>query len=553
MNREDTHKEIDELWKEFNNLETEEIFHYSRDSLISKIDQLTTNIEEKKKIQRERNLTWLVHMISHEITNFDTKQEKIQEAILQFRLRSGNNLEFYKKRLEKSHTFLLKSHYSLACFILEKGIHMQNVFNFTLERVNYELTHTSKNHFLNSCNLLVMAFNLNNIYNLKQEIKLNDIVLRSINTLKSQPRYLLEPIEILERLGLIKDKKLNDIINLGLSTCNDIGSTHLKEKILNKVIQLCKLESSKYNQTKENTLLKIAEMYENEAKDQASILAISNLEKAKKYYKQLGDNKKIKQINEEIIEYTKTIDYDVTTTKIEMPEIEIKGETGFAKIQFIANYPFVIPQLKDIKNTVEQQKQDFPIQEMFNTTYFKKDKPVYEKSKIPQKVIQQSIFDINFRETSFAISVKKIEKEGRITSQNYMDFIETFGFYDKTSLKIIKIALERHFDEDYISSIHTLIPQIELTLRQILQEKGKMITKPKEEITMILLSKIIDDCVGIFDENVIHYLKMKFGDPEGLNQRNNIVHALEMDIKDFNHTLSFSLIYVIIRLLVLKN
>jgi len=71
-----------------------------------------------------------------------------------------------------------------------------------------------------------------------------------------------------------------------------------------------------------------------------------------------------------------------------------------------------------------------------------------------------------------SVSVEKLERANLITPKNYLDFLETFGFYDETSLEIIMTALERHFQEDFVSSIHDLIPQVELTLRGILEENG---------------------------------------------------------------------------------
>jgi len=66
------------------------------------------------------------------------------------------------------------------------------------------------------------------------------------------------------------------------------------------------------------------------------------------------------------------------------------------------------------------------------------------------------------------------------------------------------------------------------------------------------LRELIDECTPIFDEDVIHYLKIKFDEPEAMNQRNIVSHAFAMDISDFNHPLSLSLIYILMRLLVLK-
>ena len=548
----DEQKQIDELWNKFNNLNTEEIVNFSRDSIIRDLRHRVTSIEEKKIIEKELCLTQFIHYVSHQLIHFNPDRKIIDKQILQFRLRCGNRIDFFKKRLNKSKTPLLIAHYSFACFILEHGTHMKNVFTSTLQYSDYQLRHESKFHFLNAYQLLVMAFNLNNLYNIEEEKTLNQVVLNSIEVLKSEPKYLIEPLEIIAKLSIIHDDKLDELIKFGISNYNNIRYVDVQERFLKSILLLCDINKEKYGQTKTDIYTIIAELYENEAIGKESIVAIMELEKAKKYHDKLNHNEKIKEINQKIINHTKSIKYKEFPIPLTIPKISIEGKTNTEKIQFIANYPFLIPNLQKLKNDVEESKKANPIQEMFNTTFFEKEKPIYEKSEISQSLIRKSIFHIASAEKSFSLAVQQCEKLNQITSQDYFDFIKSFGFYDSTSLKIIETALERHFVEDYISSIHTLIPQIESTLRKILEEKGKMLTKPEEKIKMILLKEIIDKCVGIFDENVIHYLKIKFGDDEGMNQRNIISHAFSLGIDDFNHSFSFSLIYTIMRLLVLK-
>jgi len=108
----------DELWKNFNNLKTETLVNYTRHSIMCKISSLATNIEEKKIIEKEINLTHLVSSIHHQITNFNIQHNEIENSILQFRLKCGNGIEFYKKRLDeaKNSSFKITLFFCLFCF-----------------------------------------------------------------------------------------------------------------------------------------------------------------------------------------------------------------------------------------------------------------------------------------------------------------------------------------------------------------------------------------------------------------------------------------------------
>ena len=158
------------LWKEFNHLKTEESACKSRHFLLNHIRQFPSTIEEKKIIEKEFDLATLWQNICWKLFEFYDKKDKkefrvkIDKDIEQFRLRSGNRLDFYKKRLAESKTDLLIAHYSLACFVLEGKTHMEKVFTQTIEQSVFEFEHSSKYNFINTNHLLVMAFNINNLY-----------------------------------------------------------------------------------------------------------------------------------------------------------------------------------------------------------------------------------------------------------------------------------------------------------------------------------------------------------------------------------------------------
>ena len=117
--------------------------------------------------------------------------------------------------------------------------------------------------------------------------------------------------------------------------------------------------------------------------------------------------------------------------------------------------------------------------------------------------------------------------------------------HDQEQLPILKSGIENHFKGDYIASIHTLIPQIEGTLRLVLNKKdvSTMKTKRNEimdnELGGILNKPEVSEILGV---NLTHYLKTKYSDPAGLNHRNEVSHALT-SISEFKHSTSLSVIY----------
>lgn len=544
-----------ELWEEFNNLKTEEMACYSRHSILNHIRQFPTTIEEKKRIEKEFDLACLYHNIAQRLFKFDPDKKDIQNDIEQFRLRCGNGLDFYKQRLAVSKTDLLIGHYSLACFVLEGKTHMQNVFKQTLEQSIFEFEHSSKYNFVSANHLLIMAFNLNNLYGLKQEEILNKTVLKFLEKMNFEAAVLMEScLEIILRLSIIDDKKIEKIIKYGIENYDNLKHLHMKERVLLKIVNLCNSNETKYKETKNDVFLKIATLYEDESEENEEIfLKIINLEKARNYHDKLNNKNEIQDINKKIMELTPQISWTVNETKITLKPIEIRGNTNTERVQHISNVN-IIPNKEQLEQQIKNNNNEFSIQALFTKKPFEKTKPSNEKSDIGSELMRESIFHVQYMENVLSISVEKLEKDNLIKSEDYFDFIKSFGLYDISSLEIIKQGIKRHFAGDFISSIHVLIPQIEGTLRKILEEKGFPITEAKKDIKLVLLKDIIKKCEteNIFDKNLIHYLKVKFGDNEGMNQRNDVSHAFLSKISDFNHTSSLALIYIIMRLLVLK-
>lgn len=112
-----------------------------------------------------------------------------------------------------------------------------------------------------------------------------------------------------------------------------------------------------------------------------------------------------------------------------------------------------------------------------------------------------------------------------------------FDYYQKnnTSIHLIKKAIIDHFDHDYISSIHILVPQIEVTLRAVLSSKGIIPLKIEKEGKEARIY-----------ENELGGLLV---DVTGINLRNKVSHGLMDSIEEFNHPISYSLIHVLLMLI----
>jgi len=91
-----------------------------------------------------------------------------------------------------------------------------------------------------------------------------------------------------------------------------------------------------------------------------------------------------------------------------------------------------------------------------------------EEEILQSKIMEQNINAISRGESWIANTIIDLEKDKRISANDIIDFLKSIGLHDDEQLEFVKSGINDHFNENYIGSIHTLIPQIEGTLRILL-------------------------------------------------------------------------------------
>ncbi len=137
----------------------------------------------------------------------------------------------------------------------------------------------------------------------------------------------------------------------------------------------------------------------------------------------------------------------------------------------------------------------------------------------------------------------------RLTSTLIMKHISKWTLLDKSRTSIIAKGIDSFFKDDYISSINTLVPQIEHQLRYMFELIGFSTTntadgKSQEEQTFssFLKEKFVMDELG---KDIVKYFEIMFVSKTGHNIRNNIAHGF-YDSDSFTKRLNIIVIYSLI-------
>ena len=157
---------------------------------------------------------------------------------------------------------------------------------------------------------------------------------------------------------------------------------------------------------------------------------------------------------------------------------------------------------------------------------------------------------IEMKELSFAKAFQRLEEENRISVDSLVCFIKETGLFDEDSMILVEHGIRKHFESDYVASVHILVPQIEVALRSILTQRNIHVeTTDGDAIGVKQMGGILSEASTktILGREFTDYLLLKFTDREGMNVRNDVAHGL-MKAKYFGLRLSCSLIYVLLGL-----
>jgi len=490
-------------------------------------------------------------------------------------------IPYYKERIKTSKNTLNKAWYNYVLWTLTKG--QKDSYKYALE--------ASKQFFLATNNYLknkgyveyYQTFPFCFKISLKIAIKLNnknlvvDIIEHLVKCsnrqlVEKEIRWSLELYEILVDFSdKLPNKDVKRIIKPEISKIEKIVDDYIQNKdyhLARSFIELL-LKLSKLNYLdldNKNYLALKAETYilEAESRKEAPLVQSSFYQDALKEYTKLGDSRKVEELKEKIKKTESKIEWKCVSTKIEIPFYlaehiinKLCLMTHNEMIDYITtcDWEFIPNFSSAIKLTYDLNRKH-PLLGLLQTKISSKNLPLKtkkpEKNLFEYKVKRNFFMEVKMKEKS----IERIFNEFKDTQLKEENLLRTFSEsknLTNNTKQIMQKALEYHFKADYLSSIHLFIPQIETTIRRILQNKGFSTVSIKDikdvELRERILGGLLDskDIATVLGINFVEYLKTKLTDEEFDNHRNTLCHG-EMDIKEFNKTLSMSLIYIFLKL-----
>lgn len=307
-----------------------------------------------------------------------------------------------------------------------------------------------------------------------------------------------------------------------------------------------------------HTLQQIALMHEEEATkaiQDGNPSAMFYCYEAANAFQKSGDSTKYKEMLSKAAKATSLIEYSHHEQTFELPNLEIMGSTSEEIYREIGSWTGVDPQPDAINRVVNSLAGANALSNTLIRVIESGGYPIAIGAGEDFEKLESEIFWIVLHESRMCSAVANLEENGRVDAASLNKFLTLGSVLGKDILDLTSEGVKQHFDKKYIASCHILLPQIEATLRTMLETASVPVAKQEEggirskELGGLLTDEKVREFLG---PGFAAYLYDKLANPKALNQRNLALHGL-MESKYFNQNLSISCIYILLRFLNLSQ
>lgn len=150
----------------------------------------------------------------------------------------------------------------------------------------------------------------------------------------------------------------------------------------------------------------------------------------------------------------------------------------------------------------------------------------------------------------------RLKEKYDLNADALVDFLYQSPLFDEKRKRIVEKGLRAYFDEDYIIAVHILVPQIESSIRKLMELCRAPLLKPSRfgGFNLKVLGDMLADkvTIQIFGENLVFYFRSMLVDQRGFNIRNDICHG---DIWDegFSHMMADRIVHILLCLALVQK
>lgn len=298
------------------------------------------------------------------------------------------------------------------------------------------------------------------------------------------------------------------------------------------------------NQTESirNVLLKFGTAFEVASEDASALQTSAWLQRVHSVYLDYGLREeaekvaiKLKEIGPKVNEEMKPISHEMKISHEDMQKyinsiIDDDLESTFVRIAI-----HYIPKKDQVENQLKDLAQKAPISYLVpRQIQDHQGRPVAFIGSLEDDLIGNIV---HLSAQNMGISVvflrrvmKKFISKFKLTPQKIIDYFYQSSVFDEDKREIILNGIKAYLENNHLTAIHLLIPQIESAFRKLVEHTGGSVLKPSRGggLHLKTLDELLRDqrIINIFGEDMSLYFRILLTDQRGWNLRNDVCHGI---------------------------
>jgi len=169
------------------------------------------------------------------------------------------------------------------------------------------------------------------------------------------------------------------------------------------------------------------------------------------------------------------------------------------------------------------------------------------------RLLMQVAKNIEFSSPFLDMSLDRVRNRYAPKPDGIVAALYRSPLFDGERRDLIQEGVAAYFEEDYVKSVHVLVPQIEHALRMLLTLLGVPVTRPPRVGTGMMYEKTLNEILReeevrkALGENLWRYFLVFLADERGQNVRNYVCHGL-FTPANFDRQISSRVIHVLLSL-----
>lgn len=289
-------------------------------------------------------------------------------------------------------------------------------------------------------------------------------------------------------------------------------------------------------------LLKLGKMIQSQAEGISPLVASAWLEGLYHLYLQHGMKKethnilsKIREIGDQTKSELKKIE-----TSIEIPKEELEkyinwlidGDLNIALGKIAVNY---IPKKDEVMKQIQDLSKKAPISFLFPRRIMDDEGRFIStvgplEDDIDGHIILQTSQNMQISSFFLRETLNALMSKFNLSASEIVNYLYESPIFDEGRKEFFVRGIDTFMNEDFLVSLHLLIPQLEALIRNLAEKIGIPILKPSRSggFYYKTLGELLreDGIIEVLGDDMCLYLRVLLTDPRGWNLRNDVAHGI---------------------------